>query len=43
MQSLDLGDSLVEGLTLSLGNLELEGGGLARTVGTLWLNCLVNI
>lgn len=30
-----LGDVLVEGLALSLGNLELESGRLAGTVGTL--------
>lgn len=37
MQSreVDLGDVLVEGLTLSLGNLELKGSGLAGTIGTL--------
>lgn len=35
MQSLAaLGDGLVEGLALSLGDLDLEGGGLARAVGT---------
>jgi hypothetical protein len=31
----DLGNGLVEGLALSLGDLELESGGLAGTVGTL--------
>lgn len=36
MQSLDLGNGLVEGLTLSGGNLELKSGGLTGTVGTLW-------
>lgn len=35
MESLDLGDGLVEGLALSGGNLELKRGGLAGTVGTL--------
>jgi hypothetical protein len=35
MQSLDLGNSLVEGLALSGGNLELKGGGLTGTIGTL--------
>ncbi len=31
----DLGNGLVEGFALSLGELELESGGLAGTVGTL--------
>jgi hypothetical protein len=35
MQSVDLGNGFVEGLALSLSNLELESGRLARTVGTL--------
>jgi hypothetical protein len=35
MQSLDLGDGLVEGLTLSSGDLELKGAGLAGTIATL--------
>lgn len=37
MQSreVDLGNVLVEGLTLGLGDLELEGSGLARAIGTL--------
>ena len=35
MQSLDLRDGLVEGLTLGSGNLELKSGRLAGTVGTL--------
>lgn len=37
MQSLvvDLGNGLIEGLALSFSDLELEGGGLAGTVGTL--------
>lgn len=35
MQSLHLGNGLVEGLALSGGNLDLEGGGLTGTVGTL--------
>lgn len=36
MQSLvvDLGDGLVEGLTLGLSDLELESGGLTGTIGT---------
>lgn len=38
MQSreVDLGNVLVEGLTLGFGNLELEGSGLARAIGTLY-------
>ena len=35
MHLLDLRNSLVEGLALSGGNLELKRGGLTRTVGTL--------
>lgn len=36
MQSLvGLGNSLVEGLALSLGNGQLESSGLAGTIGTL--------
>lgn len=31
----DLSDGLIEGLTLSLGDLDLESGGLAGAVGTL--------
>ena len=39
MQSLvGLGNGLVEGLTLDLGNLELKSGGLAGAVGTLVLS-----
>lgn len=30
----DLGDGLIEGLALGLGNLELEGSGLAGAIGT---------
>lgn len=37
MQSLvSLGGGLVESMTLSLGDLKLERGGLAGTVGTLF-------
>lgn len=32
----DLGDCLVEGLTLGLGDLQLKGRGLARAVGRLF-------
>jgi hypothetical protein len=35
MQSLNLGDSLVEGLALGSGDLELKRAGLAGTIGTL--------
>lgn len=37
MQSreVDLGNVLVEGLALGFGDLELEGSGLARAIGTL--------
>ena len=35
MQSLALGNSLVEGLALGGGDLDLESTGLAGTVGTL--------
>lgn len=35
MQSLDLGNSLVEGLALSSGDLKLKGRGLTGAVGTL--------
>jgi hypothetical protein len=35
MQSLDLGDGLVEGLALGSGDLELKLTGLAGTIGTL--------
>ena len=39
MQSLvGLGDSLVEGLTLDLGDLQLKGSGLAGAIGTLLPN-----
>jgi hypothetical protein len=43
MQSLDPGDVFIKGLALGLSNLELEGRGLARTVGTLYLKCSVRI
>lgn len=35
MHSLDLRNSLVEGLALGGGNLELKRGGLTGTVGSL--------
>lgn len=40
MQSLvGLGDSLVKGLALDLGDLQLKGGGLTGAIGTLLPNC----
>ena len=35
LQSVDLGEGLVEGLALCLGDLELLGSGLARAVAVL--------
>lgn len=45
MQSreVDLGNVLIESLTLSLGNLDLKGSGLAGAVGTLGLKSATTI